>query len=206
MAFVYILRSGSEDVFKIGHTRGDVEARIKNLATGNPHTLTRFDVIETDHCTLCETYLHRRLRTKRRGGEFFAVDPHELQQVIQEAREFISEYVPQQSEVEVLASGTSDERVIEPGEREWEMYRRLLDVRQALDELDLERNQLEMSLKLTIGTASGLLGIATWKTQEKVVLDAEALKVAEPDLYKRFQKTAHVRPFRLLTNRPEESD
>ena len=40
MAFVYILRSGSENLFKIGRTDGDVDARIRQLATGNPYKLT----------------------------------------------------------------------------------------------------------------------------------------------------------------------
>jgi len=40
MACVYILRSGSENLFKIGRTDGDVDARIRQLATGNPHRLT----------------------------------------------------------------------------------------------------------------------------------------------------------------------
>ena len=34
MAYVYIFRSGSENLFKIGRTDGDVEARIRQLATG----------------------------------------------------------------------------------------------------------------------------------------------------------------------------
>src|SRR5712691_1199534 len=65
MAYVYILRSGDENLFKIGRTDGDVEARIRQLATGNPYRLTKFDVIDTEHDSLCETYLHRMLRSKR---------------------------------------------------------------------------------------------------------------------------------------------
>lgn len=65
MAFVYILRSGNEDLFKIGRTRGELAARIKNLSTGNPHALTLFDSIETDDDAACETYLHGRLQSRR---------------------------------------------------------------------------------------------------------------------------------------------
>src|SRR5438552_846267 len=65
MAFVYILRSGGENLFKIGRTDGDVDARIRQLATGNPHPLTKFDVIQTEHDSLCETYLHRMLRSRK---------------------------------------------------------------------------------------------------------------------------------------------
>jgi hypothetical protein len=82
MAYVYILRSGGENLFKIGRTDGDVEARIRQLATGNPYRLTKFDVIDTEHDSLCETYLHRMLRSKRSlasgAREFFEITPEEL--------------------------------------------------------------------------------------------------------------------------------
>src|SRR2546428_3158194 len=86
MACVYILRSGNENLFKIGRTDGDVEARIRQLATGNPHRLTKFDLIETEHDSLCETYLHRMLRSKRslasEAREFFRITPEDLMSVI----------------------------------------------------------------------------------------------------------------------------
>ena len=34
----------------------------------DPYPLTRFDVIETEHDALCETYLQRKLRPKRSPG------------------------------------------------------------------------------------------------------------------------------------------
>ena len=77
MAYVYVLRSGAENIFKIGRTKGDVDARILQLSTGNPYPLTKFDVIETEHDAQCESYLHRRLSTKRINSgsaqEFFAI-------------------------------------------------------------------------------------------------------------------------------------
>lgn len=82
MAYVYVLRSGTENIFKIRRTKGDVGARILQLSTGNPHPLTRFDVIETEHDAQCESYLHRRLSMKRINSgpaqEFFAITPAEL--------------------------------------------------------------------------------------------------------------------------------
>ncbi len=77
MAYVYILQSGTENIFKVGRTKRDVDARIQQLSTGNPYPLTKFEVIETEHDALCESYLHRRLSTKKifRGlaQEFFAI-------------------------------------------------------------------------------------------------------------------------------------
>jgi T5orf172 domain len=56
MAYVYVLRSGAENIFKIGRTKGDVDARILQLSTGNPYPLTKFDLIETEHDAHCESY------------------------------------------------------------------------------------------------------------------------------------------------------
>jgi hypothetical protein len=36
MGFVYALRNGTEDLFKIGETRGSIEKRRRELSTGIP--------------------------------------------------------------------------------------------------------------------------------------------------------------------------
>jgi hypothetical protein len=61
MAYVYIFRSGDENLFKIGKSV-DVEDRIRGLATGNPR-LAVFDKIETEDQDEWETCLHKRLRS-----------------------------------------------------------------------------------------------------------------------------------------------
>jgi hypothetical protein len=205
MAYVYILDSGSDGVFKIGRTRGDVAARVKALSTGNPRPLTVFDVIETDHDSLCESYLHNRLRTKRRGGEFFELEAPELRAAIDDARQFIADFVPKQHEVERLAAGESEDRAVEPGLAELEAYRELLKVREDLDDLRLRQAELETALKLAIGTASELNGLVSWKTHAVQRLDVEALRTAEPQVYERFVRDSRVRTFRLLTSRGDDS-
>jgi len=202
MAFVYILRSGDEDLFKIGRTRGDVEARIKHLSTGNPHPLTPFDVIETEHDAVGETYLHRKLRSKRfldgEAREFFALTASELADAIQDAREFLDEFVPKQREADRLAKEESDSRILTPGREEWETYQRLLQVRQDEDDLRLERAFLETTLKLVIGRAAGLDRIATWKAHTVKTLDEDAFRLAEPTLFQKFLRESRIRKFRLL--------
>ena len=85
MAYVYIFRSGNENLFKIGKSV-DVEDRIRGLATGNPR-LAVFDKIETDDEDEWETYLHKRLRSKRSRGssaqEFFEITAEALKAVIE---------------------------------------------------------------------------------------------------------------------------
>ena len=201
MAYVYILRSGNENLFKIGRTDGDVEARIRQLATGNPHRLTKFDVIETEHDSLCETYLHRMLRSKRslasEAREFFRITPEDLMSVIREAREFLAEFVANQMEADRLAEGETDGVLLKPGDTEWSIYSRLLVAREEEDTYRYQRQLLENKLKIVIGRADGLDGIATWRTQAVERLDQPALKAAEPDIFRMYVKTSRTRVLRL---------
>ncbi len=199
-SFVYVLRSGGGDRFKVGRTRGSVEARRKQLATGNPEPLTVFDAIETEEDALCETYLHHKLREKRVAGgghEFFELDADELANAIRDAREFLEEYVPRKREAERLATEESEERLLSPGGTEWELYRQLLETRAAEDYLAFERERVEVELKLAIGTAAGLEHIAAWKTQTRHATDCEALRLQEPEIYERFLRETRSRVFRV---------
>jgi hypothetical protein len=201
MAFVYVLRSGDEELFKIGRTRGDLEARIRQLATGNPHRLTLFDHIETEYEAVCETYLHRRLRSKRSGEgdarEFFALSAVDLRDALRDAREFLAEFVPKQREAERLAKEETNGILLKPGHREWELYRRLLEVRESEYSLSLDRALLENQLKLVIGKADGLEQVATWKSHAVKKFDEAAFKLAEPELFEAFVRASLQRKFRL---------
>src|SRR5262249_44777621 len=180
MAYVYVLRSGNEDIFKIGRTRQDVDSRRSGLATGNPHPLTVFDVIETEYAALCETLLHKRLRSKRVAGEFFAVDPAELKAAICETRELLADFVASKQEVKRLAREESDGRLLKPGGEEWSLYEHLLDAREAQDHYGFQRELFENRLKLAIGGAEGFEGVATWKTQTRKGFDEGSFKLAHP--------------------------
>ncbi len=201
MGFVYIFRSGPENLFKIGKTV-DVKRRGKQLATGNPHPLTEFACIETDYASECERYLHQRLRTRRsrrsEAREFFEIDPSELEQLLRDAERHVRDHVPVVREADRLAKQESADKMLEPGASEREKYLRLLEVRESEDSLAIERERIEAELKLAIGSAAGLDGIATWKSHVKRELDVEALKRDHPALYKDYERQLRVRSFRLL--------
>jgi len=200
MGYVYIRRSGHENLFKIGKP-ADVEDRIGSLSTGNPHRLTEFDVIQTDDEGEWEQYLHKRLRSRRfresTAQEFFEVTPEELKSVIQEAREFLPEFLKAKREVDRLKHEKSEDRMVAPGPEEQSMYMRLLEVREEQDRCEYERRHLENKLKLAIGTAAGLEGIASWKAIEESRFDQAAFKAARPDLFREYLKTSHKRKFDL---------
>jgi hypothetical protein len=202
MACVYVLRSGSENLFKIGRTDADVDVRVRQLATGNPHRLTKFDVIETEHDSLCETYLHRILRSRKSlasdAREFFAITPEELRPIINDAREFLDEFIAKQQEADRLSEQETDGLLLRPGDPEWSIYRSLLAAREEEDASRYQRELLENKLKIAIGRSDGLDGIATWRMQAGERLDQAALKSAQPDVFKRYSKTSRMRVLRLI--------
>ena len=201
MGYVYILRSGRDNLFKIGRTDGNVDARIRQLATGNPQRLSRFDIIETEHDSLCETYLHRILRSRKSlasdAREFFAITPEELAPVIRDAREFLAEFVAKKEEADRLAEAETDGVLLVPGDPEWSIYSSLLAAREEEDTYRYERQLFENKLRIAIGRSDGLEGIATWRTQAVERLDQAALKSAEPDIFRMYSKTSRMRVLRL---------
>ncbi len=201
MAYVYILQSGSENLYKIGRTRGDVEKRRKDLSTGNPHPLTTFRVIETDHDSLFENFLHKKFagRLSRRGDarEFYELDPEELEQGLKEAEEFMSGYLPLLEESEKLKVLESSGEVIAPNPEVMEIYQELRELNDRTSILEFEKTVLVNKLKTRIGQADGIEGVATWKTQVSLRFDQTRLKEQEPDLFQRYQSETKQRSFRL---------
>ena len=199
-AFLYVLRHGDSNLFKIGRTV-DLARRLKQLATGNPDRLTLFTCIETEDAAAGETYLLHRLRSRRSrrsdATEFVEIEPDELETLIEDTRAFLEAFVPKQREVERLASYESDGRVLLPGHGEWETYRALLNVREDLDSLTLKRRHLEAELKLAIGSAAELKGIATWASHSFTRFDKESLRLRQPETYDLFVVEDYRRQFRL---------
>jgi hypothetical protein len=201
MGFVYILKSGDENLFKIGKAV-DVERRAKQLATGNPQPLAEFARIESEHPAECEKYLHHRLRTKRsrRSGarEFFEVEPAELEDLIRDVDVRVEEHVAALRGAKRLAKQAHSDQMLDPTDSDQTKHRRLLEVREALEALVFERDRLEADLKVAIGNAAGLDGIATWRSYTKHELNNAALKAEEPEVYRRYLREVRTRRFDVL--------
>jgi hypothetical protein len=208
---VYILRHHDENIFKIGHSK-NLNLRRKGLGTGNPYRLSVFDTIETEDAvstepkklkqhTLCESFLHKKLRSKKftegDGREFFRVEPDELRKAVQDAREFLNDFVPKQREAARLSKERSNDEIIAPGPEERALYQRLLEIREEEDNLALERTILETKLKLIIGTSSGLQGLVTWKSLKRQDFDEREFKIKEPTLYQQYLRLSVFRRFSL---------
>lgn len=199
---VYVLRSGSSNLFKIGRTKGSVDKRIKQLNTGNPHSLVVFDVIETEEASHCETYLHQRLRTVKHfgsgGTEFFEITPDELISILQDARTFLNEYISARRTADTYKAAQSEDRIIEPSDELQNEYRRLLEIREQVDMLKFEQELIEYRIKAALGMASELQGIATWKTSLVMRFDQDSFRQSNPDLHTQYLKQHTQRTFKLV--------
>jgi len=60
--------------YKIGRTKKDVNARMKELSTGQPYTLYKVLIIRTTNAAALETYLHQRYKEKKISREWFDLE------------------------------------------------------------------------------------------------------------------------------------
>lgn len=81
MGYVYALRAGDTNLFKIGHTYGRVEDRVKALQTGCPHRLSIFRCDPTFHPSEMEKLFHHILAWYRQAGEWFEVRPETVEDI-----------------------------------------------------------------------------------------------------------------------------
>jgi len=200
LAHVYIFRHGKENKFKIGRTKKSANIRLKELQTGNPD-LTIFDVIETEYDTDIEKYIHRRLATRKiingsSSDEFYAVSVAELQPIIAEAHDYNCK-MPTIEQAQELGAEEPDGSIKEPGNAAVSMHQELLEIEEEMARLDSRLEFLVAELKLTMGTASELRGIATWQNVKFNRFNTVAFKVEHPDIYQKYLSTSISRVFKL---------
>jgi hypothetical protein len=215
VGYVYVFRHGDDDQFKIGRT-ANVAKRLKQLQTGNPKSLTVFDVIETADAKDGEAFLHRRLAHKCLIGENFALTSDEMREAMGQARRFLEE-LPERREVQErldeLSSVESSDEMLSPTAKLVQQRSRLLQIRAEkvrrmaeIADLALEEEGLEAAIKLAIGAAKGIDGVATWQTRDgRRRFDPEWLKTDDPELYEVY--TSYVPKFesaRFKADDPEK--
>lgn len=195
---VYAFRHGQGNHFKIGRT-ANVQKRLKQLQTGSPQPLTVFDVIDATipDSKECEEFLHRQLAHKCLIGENFELTPAEVRAAMDEARKFLDE-LPQrraeQARLQQLSSMESSDEMLPATAELLDQRRRLLEIRTAkaqrmaeVAELGLEEAHLENAIKLAIGQAMGIEGVALWQSMEgRRRFNPERLKADDPELYETY--------------------
>jgi Meiotically up-regulated gene 113 len=196
VGYVYVFRYGHDDQFKIGRA-ANVAKRLKQLQTGSPKPLTVFEVIETEDAREGEKFLHQQLAHKRLIGENFSLTPDEAQEAMRRARIFLEE-LPQrreeESRLQQFSSIESSDDMLAPTDQLLDQRRRLLQVRAEIAQhaagiavLELEEARLVAAIKLAIGTAKGIDGVATWQTVDgRRLFNPEWLKADDPEVYEAY--------------------
>jgi hypothetical protein len=207
MGGVYVLRQGGLDEFRIVRTSQALLPLIDRLSEKTAGRLEEFSTVKTADDVACETYLHQSLRPKRKldwtGFEFYALSSAEMSVAVMDAQWFVSELVAASQAAEQLEKIEPDPGLpaVEPSSQDLATYSRLLRVRDAQDHLKAQRELCESKLKLSMGNATAIKGIATWKGSWRNSLNIEALRGAEPALFEnliqRFEKKSYTRYFKL---------
>ena len=201
MASVYVFQHGNKSLFKIGRTRGDVGRRRRELSTGNPVELKLFHELETDHDAMVENFLHRKLascRSRRSDAkEFYEIAPADLRTVLDEAVEFLNEYIPLLESSEELKARRSNGQVLQANRAARALHQQLHEVSSKITDLEFEQEILESRLKNLIGDADEISGIASWRSQVSQRLDSARLRKEEPALYAEYCVKSMCRVFRL---------
>ncbi len=78
----FIHEAGSEQGFKIGFTRREIEERIVELQTGNSKELKVYKCVPYQDCQKLENYLHNRFADKQIRGEWFNVNLEEVEDIL----------------------------------------------------------------------------------------------------------------------------
>jgi len=195
VAYIYVLRSGEPGVFKVGKADSP-EDRLAGLQTGNPGLCLHLSA-ETEYAHQAETYLKRIFRSKNVAREFYQLSDAELAEAWQRMLAYIAEDVPAQEEASRLAAAQSDGSTLPPSEEQKHWYTRLREARVRQDLAGFDRTRLENRLKSSMGTASVLDGIATWKSREVSRFDEAEFVEQYPDVYERYCRTIQVQELDL---------
>ena len=203
IAYVYILRQGGDNIFKIGRTSGLIEDRIKQLSTGNAKPLALFDYIESDYAHIVEHYLHKKLITFQQkqslyAKEFYQIDPEALQRELQKAKIFLDDYLLIYQESEAYREMTPVDEAKDADETIQKVYDDLVKIRGDIEILSYEKKRLENQLKVFIKDANEIKGVASWKMQNRKSLDTVQLKKEFPDIYEKCLEITQNRVFKLL--------
>jgi hypothetical protein len=213
MGYVYAFRHGHEDEFKFGQTT-NLTQRLKSLQTGCPKQLTQFGCIETDDYRDGEKFILRRLAHKRLTGEFFAVTADEAREAMEACRAYLENELPRWREedykVDELSTIESGPEMLPSSEDILGKYQQLIRLRAEknlikieIDRIAVEEARLEKAIKLAIGHAKGIEGVATWETGDsRRAFNSEALKAMNPELYEMYLTRFDQTRFRM--ERPDE--
>jgi hypothetical protein len=195
---VYCIQSGTDDCYKVGHSKDSPEKRRRGLATGSPKKLTVVKEISFERSTKLEKYIYFLLDEKRVGNtEYFKVTRKELDDAVELASATMNELQPLCVEADKFKRKKPTNEMVEATNEMREIYRELRQL--ARDKYLMERRieLLEAKIQLAIRDNLGMKGIASWKWRDQLKMDTARFKREHEALYKEYQVNLGHRVFSL---------
>lgn len=203
MAYIYAFQLGNDDMFKIGKTSNSLEKRRNQLQISCPQTLTLFRSLSfatSTESTAGETFIKQRYaaRLVRPRGELFRFTPAEVVGALAAAQEYVERELPREradeAAVAELEAETPDEEVLAASADTTMLQHQLHDMldekaRLANQVKDAEREiaRLTSALKIAIGKASGIEGVAMWRMgKSRASFNAQRLQQEAPEMYEQY--------------------
>jgi hypothetical protein len=82
--YVYIVKCGEFDYYKIGVSKINVQARISVIQSGCPFEIKLIGQYHTERYLLIERKIHKSLKTKNIRGEWFLLSQTELNEIVKQ--------------------------------------------------------------------------------------------------------------------------
>lgn len=194
MGYVYAFRHGNEDLFKIGQTTATPAKRQSTLQTNCIHPLSLFDAIETDEYKALEKYIKTTWADRigeEGGNEILRLTTEEATALFERCRAWLAEDLPllrQVEQLEIVEPQTAMLAADETTERLRDQWKKLhaeeVRAEQEYSQAKAARERVENELKLTIGTTTGIEGVATWEPDIKSRrISADLVETNAPDLF-----------------------
>lgn len=205
MRTLYVLQNVETNNFLVGTTAGSTNRMVASLKERHSLNLKVFYEVKSESAALGESHLYLQLephkRSDQNGLASFCLTPDKMKTAIASARAQMETYANNKENVRLLEGISSEDRTIVAPWNLQQDFQRLLEIRALQDRLKLERANIELKLKLAMGTADTLEDMATWKTVVSRRLNRRLLKEVRPEIYAEFAKESQGRVFRLLKPR-----
>jgi hypothetical protein len=197
----YVLRivGGPENLYKVGKAKS-LEERLRAHRTMSIGRLEPYAEIETEHYNEIETFLKHSLQGNRwlegEGKELYQVEPRVIDAAIEAARRR-ADLIPRMTEAESLSEEASDETVLTPDNAAMALYRERLRVKAAEWVAKHEGERVDAELKLLMGSACELEGVATFRSATMLDFDEARFRDDHKELYESYVVMKPVRQFRI---------
>ncbi len=203
MMGLYFAQDELVDRFKIGKAK-DIQKRMKTHRTSNPG----FKILATYQTAdpkACEAFLKSYLAQYRISGtdEFFSSDAS-IDDALLALKHFEGLSLPKIVKVNYLAKIASDGTQLSPSSTDMNLYFQVRALRDERTRLDLEIVDKENELKIHIGEADGIEGVATWKTGKRGGFDFKTFErenrefvECHSDVFGKYRKKTFFRKFLL---------